>query len=88
MAFVKASTAFCQITIPSIAGVMARLGLFLSAAEAALLNGLVQQADGLVRSAITDAQESTGATAAGAAGAAASRRTASSTTFRLPTLGP
>jgi hypothetical protein len=65
LAFVKASSAFCQITIPSIAGVAARLRLFLTAAEAALLNGLVQQADGLVRSAITDAQESTGATAVG-----------------------
>lgn len=65
LAFVKATTAFCQITIPSIAGVVARLKLFLISAEAALMNGLVQQADGLVRSAITDAQESTGTTAVG-----------------------
>jgi hypothetical protein len=39
LAFVKATTAFCQITIPSIAGVTARLHLLLTAAEAALLNG-------------------------------------------------
>ena len=65
LAFVKATIAFCQITAPSVAGAQSRLRLFLAAAEAALMNGLVQQADGLVRSAITDAQESTGASAVG-----------------------
>ena len=65
LAFVKATVAFCQITAPSVAGAPARLRLFLAAAEAALMNGLVQQAEGLIRSAITDAQESTGASAVG-----------------------
>lgn len=59
-AFVNACTAYCQITIPSIPGVVVRLELFMTTAEAAILHGLVQQVDGLIRSAITDAQESGG----------------------------
>ena len=64
-AFVNACTAYCQITIPSVTGVVVRLRLFTMTAEAALLHGLVQQVDGLIRSAITDAQESSGETAVG-----------------------
>ena len=64
-AFVNACTAYCQITIPSVTGVVVRLRLFTMTAEAALLHGLVQQVDGLIRSAITDAQESSGESAVG-----------------------
>ena len=64
-AFVNACTAYCQITIPSVSGVVVRLRLFTMTAEAALLHGLVQQVDGLIRSAITDAQESNGESAVG-----------------------
>jgi len=64
-AFVNACTAYCQITIPSVSGVKVRLELFTMTAEAALLHGLVQQVDGLIRSAITDAQESNGESAVG-----------------------
>ncbi|OUS46204.1 hypothetical protein BE221DRAFT_192190 [Ostreococcus tauri] len=64
-AFVNACTAYCQITIPSVRGVEVRLRLFTLAARAALVHALVQQADGLIRSAVTDAQESGGESAVG-----------------------
>ena len=64
-AFVNACVAYCQITIPSVKGVAVRLRLFTLAARAALVHALVQQADGLIRSAVTDAQESGGDSAVG-----------------------
>ena len=64
-AFVNACTAYCQITIPSVRGVNVRLQLFMLTAQAAIVHGLIQQVDGLIRSAVTDAQESGGETAVG-----------------------
>ena len=54
------NSAFCSITIPSLPYVHRRVILLLDSAEAALQNGLVAQAEALVRAAITDAQESSG----------------------------
>jgi len=63
--FVNACTAYCQVTIPSVRGVDVRLRLFTLTARAAIAHGLVQQVDGLIRSAVTDAQESGGESAVG-----------------------
>ena len=51
-------TAFCQITIPSVENVSARLDLFVKTAKYATFCGLHAQVDGLIRSAIADANDS------------------------------
>jgi hypothetical protein len=50
--FVKACAAFCQITIPSLDDIFERNQLYLESAQAALMNGLVGQAEGLIKAAI------------------------------------
>ncbi|KAJ4455392.1 putative UPF0505 protein C16orf62 [Paratrimastix pyriformis] len=51
--FVKATLAYLHVTIPSVAGVMDRIRLFLGAADTALANGMVAQADTFLRMALT-----------------------------------
>lgn len=56
-AFVRACISFCFITIPTIDDVFVRLDAYLTAAEVALINRSVAQADGFFRSAITAIQD-------------------------------
>jgi len=60
-AFIRSCMAFCQITIPSLQGVVLRLNLFTLAAGAALQSGLVGLAEGMMKSAIVLLGESQGA---------------------------
>ena len=73
-AFIRSCLAFCQITIPSLQGVVTRLNLFTISAGAALQNGLVGLAEGLLKSAIVllSETESTSAAARAAAGSSSS----------------
>ncbi len=49
----KACVAFCHITIPSLPGLHPKLPLMLQAASVALMNGLVSQAESLVKGGLT-----------------------------------
>ena len=53
----KACVAFCHITAPSLPGVHPKLGLMAQSASVALMNGLVSQAESLVRAGVTMAEE-------------------------------
>ncbi|QDZ24560.1 VPS35 endosomal protein sorting factor-like [Chloropicon primus] len=53
----KACIAFCHITIPSLPGMNPKLGLMQQAASVALMNGLVSQAESLLKAGVNMAQE-------------------------------
>jgi hypothetical protein len=52
-AFVKACLAYCHITIPSLDDIVSKLYLFLQCGQVALINGMVSQAEGFLKSAIS-----------------------------------
>jgi hypothetical protein len=64
-AFAKACVAYAQVSAPSLPAGPRRAHLFLAAAQAALLNGLLPHADALLRCAVTDVADAGAAPAAG-----------------------
>lgn len=52
-AFVKACLAYCHITIPSLDDIIAKLYLMLQCGQVALVNGMIVQSEGFLKSAIS-----------------------------------